>query len=143
MLMNTKAKYIVMVQKAQGFVGNTHHDEKHMLTNYTLDRMSGAKTTKRSNSGATPKKMAALDETNHAAVSLIPTEDDSTRWVSTLAPLTLLKAGSKHAVRLNEHRMLYTVSDATKAAMVTPTSVNFGLQMGGDNVLQHGRIDGG
>ena len=38
--MNTKAKYIVMVQKAQGLVGNTHHDEKHMLTNYTLDRGS-------------------------------------------------------------------------------------------------------
>jgi len=42
-IMNTKATYIVMVQKAQGLVGNTHHDEKHMLTNYTLDRMSGAK----------------------------------------------------------------------------------------------------
>ena len=118
--MNTKATYIVMVQKAQGLVGNTHHDEKHMLTNYTLDRMSGGKATKRSNTGATPKKMASLDETNHAAVSLIPTEDGSTRWVSTLAPLTLLKAASKHAGRLNEPRMMYTVSDATKATMVTP-----------------------
>ena len=85
---------------------------------------------KRSNSGATPKKMTSLDETNHAAVSLIPTEDDPSRWVSTLAPLTLLKAASKHAARLNEHRMLYTVSDATKAAMVTPTSGHSGLQMG-------------
>ena len=30
--------------------------------------------------------------------------------------------------------MLYNVSDATKAAMVTPTTVNSGLQMGGGNV---------
>jgi len=52
--MNTKAKDIVMVQKTQGLVGNTHHDEKHMLTNYALDRMSGPKAAKRSNSGATP-----------------------------------------------------------------------------------------
>ena len=59
--------------------------------------------------------MASLDETNHAVVSLIPTEDDPTRWVSTLAPLTLLKAASKHAARLNEHRMLYTVSDETNS----------------------------
>ena len=70
-----------------------------------------------------------MDETNHAAVSLTPTEDDSSRWVSTLAPLTLLKAASKHAAKLNEHRMLYNVSDATKAATVTPTTVNFGLQI--------------
>ena len=119
-----------MVQKAQGLVGNTHHDEKHMLTNYTLDRMSGAKATKRSNSGATPKKMASLDETNHADVSLTPTEDDSTRWTSTLAPLTFLKVASKYAARLNEHRTLYTVSDATKVGMVTPTSGHSGLQMG-------------
>ena len=99
-IMHTKAKYIVTVQKAQGLVGNTHHDEKHMLTNYTLDRMSGAKAVKQSNSGATPKKITSLDETNHAAVSLTPTEDDSTRWVSTFAPLTLLKAASKHAAMI-------------------------------------------
>ena len=123
-------------QKAQGLVSNTHHDKKHMLTHCTHDRMSGGKAAKRSNSGATAKKMTSLDETNHAAVSLTPTEDDSSRWVSTLAPLTLPKAASKHAARLNKHRMLYNVSDATKAAMVTPTSVNFGLQMGGDNVDQ-------
>jgi len=54
--------------------------------------------------------------------------------VSTLAPLTLLKAASKHAAKLNENRMLYNVSDATKATMVTPTTVNSGLQMGGGNV---------
>ena len=87
--------------------------------------MSGGKAAKRSNSGDTAKKMTSLDETNHAAVSLTPTEDDSSQWVSTLTPLTLLKAASKYAARLNEHRMLYTVSDATKAAMVNPTSVNF------------------
>ena len=91
--------------------------------------MSGAKATKRSNSGATPKKIASLDETNHAAVSLTPTEDDYTRWVSTLAPLTFLKAVSKHATRVNE-RMMYTVSDTTKTGMVTPTSGYSGLQMG-------------
>ena len=63
--------------------------------------------------------------------SLLPKEDDSSRWVSTLAPLTFLKAASKHAVTLNENRMLYNVSDATKAAMVTPPILNFGLQKGG------------
>ena len=97
--------------------------------------MSGGKAAKRSTSGATANKTTFLDETNHAAVSLTPKEDDSSRWVSTLsAPLTLLKAASKHAAKLNENRMLYNVSDATKAAMVTPTTVNSGLQMGGDNV---------
>ena len=97
-IMNTQATYIVMAHKAQGLVGTIHHDAKHMLTSYTLDRMSGGKATKRSTSGATPKRMTSLDESNHAAVSLIPTEDDPPRWVSTLAPLTLLKAASKHAV---------------------------------------------
>jgi len=89
---------------------------------------------KRSTSGATSKKTTFLDETNHAAVSITFKEDDSSRWVSTLAPLTLLKEASKHAAKLNENRMLYNVSDTTKAAMVTPTTVNSGLQMGGDNV---------
>jgi len=133
-IINAKDRYIVTFQKAQGLVSNTHHDKKHMLKNYTLDRMSGGKAAKRSNSDATTKKMMSLDETNHAAVSLTPTEDDFSRWVSTLAPLTLLKAASKHATRLNEHRMLYTASDTTKTVMVTPTSVNFGLQMGVGNV---------
>jgi len=98
--------------------------------------MSGGKAAKQSTSGATAKKMTFSDETNHAAVSLTPKEDDSSRWVSTLAPLTLLKGASKHhdAAKLNENRMLYNVSDATKAAMVTLTTVNFGLQMGGDHV---------
>jgi len=96
--------------------------------------MSGGKATKRSTSGATSKKTTLLDETNHAAVSITFKEDNSSPWISTLAPLTLLKAGSKHAAKLNENRMLYNVSDATKAAMLTPTTVNSGLQMGGDNV---------
>ena len=51
-----------------------------------------------------------------------------------LSSLTLLKAASKHAAKLNENRMLYNVDDATKAAMVSPTTVNPGLQMGGSNV---------
>jgi len=33
---------IKFVPEIDRLVGNTHHDEKHMLTNYTLDRMSGA-----------------------------------------------------------------------------------------------------
>jgi len=123
-----------MSPKAQGLVTNTHHDYKHRLKSCTHDRMSGGKAAKRSNSGVTVKKTTSLDETNHATVSLTPTEDDSSRWVSTLAPLILLKEASKHAVKLNEHRILYNVSDVTKAAMVTPTTVNFGLQMGGGNV---------
>jgi len=102
-----------------------------MVKHRTHDRMSGGKTTKRQNSGSAGKKTTSSDETNHAVVSLLPTEEDSSRWVSTLAPLTLLKAASKHAAELNENRMLYHVSDATKAAMVTPTIVIFGLQMGG------------
>jgi len=96
--------------------------------------MSGGKAAKRSTSGPTSKKKTFLDEKNHAAVSITFKEVDSSRWVSTLATLTLLKAVSKYAVKLNENRMLYNVSDATKAAMVTPTTVNSGLQMGGDNV---------
>ena len=75
--------------------------------------MSGGKAAKRSTSGATSKKTTVSDETNHAAVSITFKDDDSSRWVSTLAPLTLLKAASKHAAKLNENRMLYNVSDAT------------------------------
>jgi len=64
--------------------------------------------------------------------SLLPKEDDSSRWVSTLAPLTLLKTVTQYAVTLNKNRMMYNVSDATKADMVTPPIVNFRLQNGGD-----------
>ena len=85
-IINAQDQKIVMSPKAQGLVSNTHHDKKHMLKNYTHDRMSGGKAAKRSNSGTTAKKTTSLDETNHAAVSLTPTEDDSSRWVSTLAP---------------------------------------------------------
>jgi len=93
--------------------------------------MNAAKGSKRTTSGFAGKKTTYLDEINHAVASLLPREDDSSRWVSTLAPLTFLKAASKHAVTLNENRMLYNVSDAPKAAMVTPPIVNFGLQKGG------------
>ena len=81
-----KHQKIVMSPKAQGLVSNTHHGEKHMLKNCTHDRMSGGKAAKRSNSGATAKKTTFSYETNHAAVSLTPREDDSSRFVSTLAP---------------------------------------------------------
>jgi len=133
-IINAKDQKMVMSPKAQGLVSNTHHGKKRMMKNCTHDRMSGGKAAKRSTSGATAKKTTFSDETNHAAVSLTPKEDDSSRWVSTLAPLTLLKAASKHAAKLNENRMMYNFSDATKAAMVTPTTVNSGLQMGGGNV---------
>jgi len=103
-----------MSPKAQGLVTNTHHGKKHMLTHCTHDRMSGGKAAKQSNCVDTVKKTPFSDETNHATVSLTPKEDDYSRWVSTLAPLTLLKAGSKYASKLNENRMLYNVSDAIK-----------------------------
>ena len=77
--------------------------------------MSGGKGAKRMNSGSAGKKTTFSDETNHAAVSLLPKREDSSQWVSTLAPLTLLTADSIHAAKLNENRMLYNVSDATKA----------------------------
>jgi len=73
--------------------------------------MSGGKGAKRMNSGSAGKKTTFSDETNHAAVSLLPKKEDSSRGVSTLAPLTLLKAASKHAAKLNENRMLCNVSD--------------------------------
>ena len=71
-----KRPKFVMSPKAQGLVSNTHHGKKHMLKNCTHDRMSGGKAAQRSNSGATAKKTTFLDETNHAAVSLTPKEDD-------------------------------------------------------------------
>jgi len=148
-----------MSPKAQGLVSNTHHSKTCMVKHHTHDRMSGGKTTKRHNSGSVGKKTTSSDETNHAVVSLLPTEEDSSRmsggkgekpmnsgsavkkttfsdetnhaavsllpkkedssrWVSTLVPLTLLTAASIHAVKLNENRMLYNVSDATKVQMV-------------------------
>jgi len=93
--------------------------------------MNAGKGAKRITSGSVGKKTTYSDEINHTLASLLHKEVYSIRWVSTLAPLTLLKAASKHAVTLNENRMLYNVSDATKAAMVTPPILNFGLQKGG------------
>jgi len=78
-----------------------------MLKNCTHDRMSGGKGTKRTNSGAAAKKTTFSDETNHAAVCLLPAEAEPDGWASTLAPLTLIQAASNHAVKLNENRMLY------------------------------------
>jgi hypothetical protein len=87
----------------------------HAQKNGTHDRMSGGKGAKRTNSGSVGKKTTFLDETNHAAESLLRKKTDCSRWVSTLAPLTLLKAARKYVAKLNENRMLYNVSDATKA----------------------------
>jgi len=124
-IINAKDTEMVMSPKAQGLVSNKTCMVKHC----THDRMSGGKRMKRQNSGSAGKKTTSLDETNHAVVSLLPMEEDSSRCVSTLAPLTLLKAASKHAAKLNENRMLYNVSNATKAAMVSPTIVNFRLHI--------------
>ena len=77
--------------------------------------MSSGKGAKRSNSDSVGKKTTFLDDANHAAVSLLPKKIDCSRWVSTLAPLTLLKAARKYVAKLNENRMLYNVSDARKA----------------------------
>jgi len=94
------------------------HDKKHMSKNCTHDRMSRGKAGKRSNSGATANKTTSLDETNHAAVSLTPTEDDSRWWVSTLAPLTLLKAASKHAVKAKYHTTVVNPTQMECSAMI-------------------------
>jgi len=77
--------------------------------------MSGGKGAKRTNSGSVGKKTTFSDETNHVVVSLLPKKTDYKRWFSTLAPLALLKAARKYVAKLNENRMLYNVSDATKA----------------------------
>ena len=101
--------------KAQGLVSNTHHSKTCILQNCTHDRMSCGKGTKRTNSGSAGKKMTFSDETNHSAVSLLLKKKDGSQWVSTLAPLTLLKAASKHTAKPNENSMMYNVSDATQA----------------------------
>ena len=107
----------------------------------THDSMNAGKGAKRTTSGSASKKTTYSDEINHAVVSLLPKEDDSSRWVSTLAPLPFLKAARKHAVTLNENRMLYNVSDAPKTAMVTPSIVNFRLQKrGGKDDSKEGLI---
>ena len=76
--------------------------------------MSGGKA-RQTNSASVGKKTTFSDETNHAAVSLLPKKTDYNRWFPTLAPLTLLEAARKYVAKLNENRMLYNVSDATKA----------------------------
>jgi hypothetical protein len=67
---------LIFPDHKKGLVSNTHHGKKHLLKTCTHDRMIGGKAAKRSNSGATAKKTTFLDETNHAAVSLTPKEDD-------------------------------------------------------------------
>ena len=77
--------------------------------------MSSGKGAKRSNSDSVGKKTTFLDDANHAAVSLLSKKTDCSWWVSTLAPLTLLKAARKYVAKLNENRILCNVSDTTKA----------------------------
>jgi len=114
-IINAKDTKMVMCPKAQGLVSNTHHSKRCTPKKIcTHDRMSGGKGAKRTNSGSSGKKTTFSDENNHAAVSLLPKKEDSSRLVCTLAPITLLKAASKQAAKLNENRMLYNVSDATK-----------------------------
>jgi len=132
---------MVMSPKAQGLVSNTHHEKKMHVEALTHDSMNAGKGAKRT-SGSTGKKTTYSDEIIHAVASLLPKEDDSSRWVSTLAPLTFLKSASKHAVTLNENIMLYNVSDAPKAAMVTPPIVNFGLQKGGSKEKEREGVKG-
>jgi len=114
-IINAKDTKMVMSPKAQGLVSNTHHSKTCIIKNCTHDRMSGGKGAKRTNSGSVGKKTTFSDETNHAAVSLLPKKTDDNRWFSTLAPLTLLEVARKYVAKLNENRMLYNVSDATKA----------------------------
>ena len=117
--MNTKDTKMLMSPKAHGLVSNTHHSKTCMVKHLTHDRISGGKMTKRHDSGSVgKKKMTSSDETNHAVVSLLPKKEDSSWWVSTLVPLTLVMAASIHAAKLDENRMLYNVSDATKVQIL-------------------------
>ena len=77
--------------------------------------MSGGKGARQTNSASVGKKTTFSDETNLAAVSLLPKKTDYNRWLSTLAPLTLLEAARKYVAKLNKNRLLYNVSDVTKA----------------------------
>jgi len=72
--------------------------KKCMLKHFTHGGMNAGKGAKRTTSDSADKKTTYSDEINHAVASLLPKEDDSSRWVTTLAPLTLLKAASTHAV---------------------------------------------
>jgi len=59
-----------------------------------------------------------VNKTKKHATSLRPKKEDSSRWVSTLVPPTLLPVDSNHAAKLNKNRMLYNVSDATKVQIM-------------------------
>jgi len=110
-IINTKDTKQAMPPKAQGLV-NTHCNKTCTLKNCTYDRMSGGKGPKRSISGTAAKKTTFLDQTNHACAYLLPAQEEFGWWGSTLAPLTFLKAASKHAAKLNGNRMLHNVSDS-------------------------------
>ena len=67
------------------------------------------------------KKTTFAEDVNHATVQPPPLEEAAGNvdgWGFTLVPLTLLKAASRHADKLNNDRMSYHVRDATKVVMV-------------------------
>jgi len=81
-----------------------------MVKHRTHNRMSGGKTTKRRNSGSVGKKTTSSDETNHAVVSLLPTEEDCSRM-----------SGGKGAKRTNSGSAIKntTFLDETNHAAVS------------------------
>ena len=109
-IINAKDTKMEMSQKAQGLVSNTHHSKTCMVKHHTHDRMSGGKTAKQQNSGSAGKKTTSLDETNHAVVSLFPTEEDSSQM-----------SGGKGAKRTNSGSAVKktTFSDETNHATVS------------------------
>jgi len=75
-VINANHTKVVIPPKAQGLVNNTHCDKTCML-NWNYHKMSAGKGAKRSTSGAAGKKMTSSEETTHASVYLLPTEEDS------------------------------------------------------------------
>ena len=87
--MNAKGKKMVMSPKARGLVSNTHNEKKMYVEVLKYGSMNARKGAKRTTSGSAGKNTTYSDEINHVVASLLPKEDDSSRWVSTLAPLYL------------------------------------------------------
>jgi len=81
-IINAQDTKMLISPKAQGLVSNAHHSKTCMVKHCTHDRMSGGKTTKQHNSGSVGTKTTSSDETNHTVVSLLPTEEDSSRMSS-------------------------------------------------------------
>jgi len=79
-IINAKDTKVVIPPKVQGLVNITHCNKTCML-NWNYHKMSAGKGAKRSTSGAAGKKMTSSEETTHASVYLLPTEEDSS-WMS-------------------------------------------------------------